>query len=97
MSEQNTDWLSGLGDFLGGVGDLANDALDGVGGVFEKYDDIFGSSTSPGMPQDNDYSQAPAVSYNPNISASDIFAQPNYTLLFGGLALLIVALFLMKK
>jgi len=91
MAEQKTGWFSGLGDFLGGVGDFAIDALEVCSGVYEQYKD-FQSSKNPQtqiMPK--------AGQYYPNISASDIFAQPNYYLLFGGLALLIVALFLMKK
>ncbi len=89
------DFFSGITDLMDGAGDYAAGILGEAAGIQNSWDNLFGDNADSNSNASSNTQQQPT--YDPNITASDIFAQPNYTLLFGGLALLIVALWLMKR
>ena len=90
MSDTNTGWLDGLKGLLSDVGDAAKDAI----GTYKDIDDVLNpSGPTPAATQQ----AAPTPPYNPNMTWGDFAFTPNYVLLLGGAALLIVALVLKKK
>ena len=93
--ETKNDLFADIGGFLEGVGDFAKEAVGTYSDFYQTYKDFQDNKSNYGVPIYNTPAYDPK--YYPNISASDFVAQPNWYLLFGGMALLIVALFLLKK
>lgn len=83
-----SDVVQGVTDFLKQVGDFAKESVGVYKDVYESVKGSDGSSSTTTTPNNT---------YNPNLTWSDFAFTPNWYLLFGGLALLVVALVLMRK
>lgn len=100
VASNNSNWSSGLTNFLGQLTDVAKAA----GGAYNTYQQTFNPVEPPApISPPVVVSTPPPAWYNPaayldgqNLTAADFAFTPNYKLFLAGAALLIVALVLKK-
>jgi hypothetical protein len=86
------DAINGLSDFLNKIGEFAKNTVDVYKDVYEAVKGGSDSSSS-----DTQTTPTNTNTYTPNLAWSDFKFTPNFYLMFGGLALLLVALYMMRK
>lgn len=89
-----------LNDVFSGINDLLKQASDYAGevmGSVNSIKDIFNPPKTTTPKTTTTTTPTTTATYDPNLAWRDFLFQPNYTLLFGGAALLIVALFMLKR
>lgn len=88
-----SELFGGINDLLKQTSDFAKEAVESINDIADIFNppDNNNQTSTGGIP-----TTPTTPTYNPNLSWSDFAFTPNWMLLFGGLALLIIALVLRK-